>query len=508
MWDDGDGLRFGNETHTVYFTKAGLYPIKLVTINQFQCTDTVVTNVTISGINAGIKSITKKLLCDDIIQFRDSSGIFGPRHSDTIVKYTWDFGEGKAVSHLMNPFYYYRSQGEKIVTLKVESSKGCVDTTSIRINIPGPIPFFSLIDTLGCVPFTIEVKNLSKNARDYICFMGDPSQSIISTQSDTSFKFTYTTPGTYHVQLFASDSVENPDNKNELYYCGYYFPDKGIPSHPERKVIVLPKPNVDFSFNEMACYSKELKLYGPNADDGYVYTWKLNGQVFSQEKPNTKVRFNHSGQQTISLNISNKINGKDVHCSADTSKHINVFGQKVNLDIQKNQDCISYSFKANENSSSEYNWSIEFNDREYTAPSNNEVNSNFKSYTGPAKICVSIKGKEGCVDSACQKIDVDSMNFRMTPFNVFTPGTDGKNDIFFIQIENYSLYELNIYNRWGERVFSSNNPNYGWDGNEISSGRPMPDGTYFYFLETAGICSPDNQKKRMSGTLTLIREKQ
>jgi len=121
---------------------------------------------------------------------------------------------------------------------------------------------------------------------------------------------------------------------------------------------------------------------------------------------------------------------------------------------------------------------------------------------------VSIKGKEGCVDSACQKIEVDSMNFRMTPFNVFTPGTDGKNDIFFIQIENYSLYELNIYNRWGERVFSSNNPNYGWDGNEISSGRPMPDGTYFYILETAGICSPDNQKKRMSGTLTLIREKQ
>ena len=88
------------------------------------------------------------------------------------------------------------------------------------------------------------------------------------------------------------------------------------------------------------------------------------------------------------------MNGKDVNCSADTLKLINVFGQKVNLDIQKNEDCISYLFKVNENSSAEFNWSIEYEDREYTAPSSNEVNFRFKSYTGPAKYVYPLKERK------------------------------------------------------------------------------------------------------------------
>ncbi len=118
-----------------------------------------------------------------------------------------------------------------------------------------------------------------------------------------------------------------------------------------------------------------------------------------------------------------------------------------------------------------------------------------------------MRDQDQCVDTTCADIEVDSMKFRMIPYNVFTPGTDGKNDIFHIEVENCSYYRIDIFNRWGELVFYSTSPDYGWDGNDYITGHPAADGTYFYVLETAGLCAPDLKKRKMSGTVTLLREK-
>ena len=58
--------------------------------------------------------------------------------------------------------------------------------------------------------------------------------------------------------------------------------------------------------------------------------------------------------------------------------------------------------------------------------------------------------------------DVKEMEFIIP--NIFTPNNDGFNDIFKITPTNAIDFEVVIYNRWGQMVFSWNSPSGYWDG--------------------------------------------
>ena len=84
--------------------------------------------------------------------------------------------------------------------------------------------------------------------------------------------------------------------------------------------------------------------------------------------------------------------------------------------------------------------------------------------------------------------------------NVFTINGDGINDRLVVGglfIENY---KINIFDRWGNNVFESNNRDLSWDGN--LDGKPMPSGVYVYLIEVTGR---SKQRVEVTGTVTLIR---
>jgi len=63
--------------------------------------------------------------------------------------------------------------------------------------------------------------------------------------------------------------------------------------------------------------------------------------------------------------------------------------------------------------------------------------------------------------------------------NVFTPNNDNVNDAFKVKVfGNIILFQLRVYNRYGQLVFSTTDPNKGWDGtvNRISA----DSGTFIY----------------------------
>ena len=71
--------------------------------------------------------------------------------------------------------------------------------------------------------------------------------------------------------------------------------------------------------------------------------------------------------------------------------------------------------------------------------------------------------------------------------NAFTPDGNGSNDTFIVGAKFTTSYDLKIFNRWGQLIFYSNNPNNGWDG--TYNGSPAPEGTYLFTLnivDTAG----------------------
>lgn len=84
--------------------------------------------------------------------------------------------------------------------------------------------------------------------------------------------------------------------------------------------------------------------------------------------------------------------------------------------------------------------------------------------------------------------------------NVFTPNRDGINDCF--GVTNWgaiSEFRLMVYNRWGEEVFYTTNPDQCWDG--MYKGVPAISGNYVYHVRAISLCGIVERK----GNLALIR---
>ncbi len=91
----------------------------------------------------------------------------------------------------------------------------------------------------------------------------------------------------------------------------------------------------------------------------------------------------------------------------------------------------------------------------------------------------------GQFGTATATVYLDILCEDLTIFNGFSPNGDYINDSFVITgIESFANNTLIIFNRWGNQVFYKegySNDN-GWDG--TWKGSPLPDGTYFYLLDT------------------------
>lgn len=82
--------------------------------------------------------------------------------------------------------------------------------------------------------------------------------------------------------------------------------------------------------------------------------------------------------------------------------------------------------------------------------------------------------------------------------NVFTPNGDGINDHWDIKFpESYLNNVVYVYNRYGERVYSTNNYSIPWDGTR--NGTNLPDGTYYYIINS------DSGQWIGTGFVTIIR---
>ncbi|MCC7332616.1 MAG: gliding motility-associated C-terminal domain-containing protein, partial [Flavobacteriales bacterium] len=105
-----------------------------------------------------------------------------------------------------------------------------------------------------------------------------------------------------------------------------------------------------------------------------------------------------------------------------------------------------------------------------------------------------------CYDTASVVIEVVGQSTILIP-NVFTPNADGSNDVFTVKGTNLESVEGEIYNRWGQKLFSWNGVKGSWDG-RTEAGSECPDGTYFYIIKAKGLDGADYHK---TGAFSLIR---
>ncbi len=106
-----------------------------------------------------------------------------------------------------------------------------------------------------------------------------------------------------------------------------------------------------------------------------------------------------------------------------------------------------------------------------------------------------ISSRLGCSDTISKTIVVNGISQLIVP-NVFTPNSDGINDLFAITHKKIEEYNISIFNRWGSVVYTSKNINAPWDGLNAS------DGVYYLIISAKG---KDGQEYSYSGYLQLFR---
>jgi gliding motility-associated-like protein len=88
--------------------------------------------------------------------------------------------------------------------------------------------------------------------------------------------------------------------------------------------------------------------------------------------------------------------------------------------------------------------------------------------------------------------------------NAFSPNEDGVNDLFQANIGcTVTEFDLRVFNRWGQLVFSSQNPDDGWDGN--SKGEPAISAVYVYVLQVSYDQEGKLKSEVKTGDVALIR---
>lgn len=120
------------------------------------------------------------------------------------------------------------------------------------------------------------------------------------------------------------------------------------------------------------------------------------------------------------------------------------------------------------------------------------INSNGKTYR-----VIAYSKSNTSVTSTSNHTSIEPMMNVYIPSS-FTPNGDGVNDTFGIKGEGKFSFRLLIFNRWGEKIFESNNPNNQWDGTYHN--QPAQQGEYIYQLMADG-----KEYKGQTGTVTLLR---
>ncbi len=84
--------------------------------------------------------------------------------------------------------------------------------------------------------------------------------------------------------------------------------------------------------------------------------------------------------------------------------------------------------------------------------------------------------------------------------NIFSPNNDNLNDVLYVRGEGIVQLNFVIFNRWGEKVFESNDPHQGWDG--MFKGKQAETGVYVYMVSAT---LENGMTMKRSGNVTLVR---
>jgi gliding motility-associated-like protein len=521
-FDDGTGWNASVPDNPVRsFPDPGIYDVKIEYVDSFACKQVETKRITVTGVSSNFTFNRALANCRPTVDFTDTSLMIDPcvlvngTKCDDIVKWEWDFGDNKpnnqSQSILQNPSKIYTSFGDFDVVLKVTTRLGCVDSIVRTISLEGPRPQFEFAaDSVGCVPFTLELRNTSINptpSANWTYFWGDGQ--FLTTNSDSNVLHTYNTPGTY--ELFVLQEDVTPLGAGS---CTALFPDSNFTNQQYRKYIVrvLPSRATDFTIGDSVLCVGDSTQFTSNSDaiyETFRWVWGDGAETnLDSAGGGTQLyhQFNSAGTYYVQFRPDYTPAPGDPTCK--TSKVKRVFVRDVKADFECDTTNLPFVFFKNlSTNAQDILWDFGVNEGWVdgsTLSGFPDAAYNYGENQNDYTVRLFVRSPEGCEDSADCGFSY-RFQVRIDPPNAFSPGSgDNFNELFDVIVENEEKYEISIFNRWGERVFFAEDKNKQWDGTHMDTGNDCPAGVYFVVIDYR---LRGREEKRYRGSVTLFREK-
>jgi gliding motility-associated-like protein len=460
QWDGPGGYSSGLPNPILVPATMAMAGVYSVTVSKANCFNYGSTLVEIRPLPTPVATSNTPVCSNDTLFLYSVSSVGA-------TSYVW-YGPNFFNSYDQNPYVaYVQTVSTGVYTVNV-TWNGCTvaDTMSITINQTPSAPLYN--DTNYCqndiaVPYDVLGTNL----------------------------VWYTTP----TGGVGTSTPPIPSTKNSGIFPMYVTQTSIEGCTSERSKVtarVWLYPKIDLSITDsVSCAGKNITFTVQNVQEGnYGYTWQFESVTDSIKDMNPIYHaFNVPGTYTVAATAYYK------YCpTINLKKVINVypypsFDLGADTTICPGSSSIQLSAE-------------QLNTYGYTAK--------WKWGTGETtpKITIVAPGTyratvtiNGCESSDTIKVDKDC--YINIP-NIFTPNGDGVNDYFFprqLLSAGLTQFDMNIYNRWGQLVFSANSlEGRGWDGR--MNGTPQPEGVYIYTIDAV---FKDGQKETHKGNVTLMR---
>ncbi len=484
-WSFGDSTPIqttnatGSLKHTYY--KSGEYKTTLIAYNGY-CTDTavIIQQVTIRKSPEADFTIENAKLCigNATTKFHNQS-IFGD-------SYIWDFGDG-TVDTNKNPAHTFTSPGKYNITLVVKSKEGCTHTKiwndAISVSA-GLNAEFTADRTLGCAPLTVNFHYTKPDTG--LLHHWDFDNGKTSTQANPTMIFEYGQKDSFYVKLLVNNKICTDSS-------GQWIKIMNLREDKDTANIILATVEDN----------KHVRLYWNrlNVANRYLLHRSENGTDFNFKKYLTDTTFSDELADVHNQSYYYKITGIDA-CGGTTaqSKTVRTILLKATVTGQDESAALSWNHYEGFGNHAAHNI-LRDNNFIYTTSAENAFTDVIFFDENLLQRCYKAEAinTTGKLQSLSNEVCLPYKTRIYIP-NAFSPNYDAINEAFQPKTTGIKSYDIKIYNRWGELVFSGNQKQAGWDGKFRNT--PVADGVYFYIFSGKDMNGKGFYK---NGTITLLR---
>lgn len=384
---------------------------------------------------------------------------------DFIQSYRWvfDINGSPVVKTSRHATYTFPGVGSYTGTMIVNEGQQCGDTAYINVNVFPTMEADFEFEYDTCIGGPVEFRDKSTTEADEITDwdwdFGDDEVSIVRNPNHL-----YQIPGLHPVELIVTD---NNQCKDTMVRQVSYFP---VPP------LIIIKPS-----KYVACVPEIISFTNLSVpiDETYDINWDFGDGGTSDDISPTH-EFENEGVYTVKVEITSPI-------GCYTSE---TFPNLITMEASPTADFIMTPEKTNslnptitltdQSTGGATGWYWDFGGEGRSFIQNPTYT--FRD-TGMYDVMQVVFHPNGCTDTLIKVVDIEDVVQFFLP-NAFTPNFDGKNEVYKPGGlgSGATYYSMTIWSRWGEELFSTNDPEEGWNGRKFNSGQEMPVGVYLCVL--------------------------